>query len=188
MQNLLELCGITIDDLIELYNKEKSVKRVAIKLGVSRPTATKWLKIAKVQTLGHRPIMKPTASMQGEYSVVTKWLQLHRGMKLPASIDEAAAIVGCSKDALRCYLFRRKKRILRYLDSFGDLRSYQFVLTTTSDRHIKVCYIDEYKYVFDPRTYELLININVKGANFQVKTTLKKMLTLLKGEDIVQMS
>jgi len=181
MPNLLELCDITLEDLEVLYQQEKSVKRVAKALGVSRPTATKWLRIAGVKTLGHRPPIPPTTSMVGEYGAVAKWLKANPGRKLPKSTAAAAEVVGCSQHAIWNYLKRRRQRITRYLDSFGDWRKLNMILVDSQDRHINTQLVQDYSYRFHPRSYKLDITIKVANVEFYCQYLLKDFLTIIRA-------
>jgi len=186
LNNLLDLCGITLDDLRELYEKERSIFRVQKYLGVSRPTVTKWLAIAGVKTLGHRPLAKPTISMAGEYGAVTKWIQEHPGEKLPKSIKLAAEKVGCSERAMRSYLYRRARRTERYLRSLGDLKKMHLVLETVNGRNVSTAFINQYQYKFNARTYIVKITFRVASTNFQSQYPLKVFLTKVREQSTVE--
>lgn len=181
MPTLLEICDVTLEDLQSLYEREKSVKRVAKALGCSRPTATKWLRAAGVKTLGHRPPIPPTTSMVGEYGAVAKWLKDNPGRKLPASTTAAADMIGCSQHAIWNYLKRRRQRIIRYLHSFGDLRQLKVIIEDKEGRHINTQLSQEYTYKFHPRTYKLDLTIKVAGVDFYCQYKLKDFLTILRS-------
>lgn len=185
MQNLLEICNITLEDLRELYAKERSIYRIQKYLGVSRPTVTKWLRIAGVKTLGHRPVMKPTSSMEGEFGMVSKWIQSHPDEKLPRSMKLAAEKIGCSAWTLRSYLYRRRKRIIKYLESFGDLRKLEVIITTVDGKNINTRYVTEYKYKFNPKTYAVSLNVKINETMFSCQYTFKVFLTILKKSRIL---
>ena len=180
MHNLLQLCGITLDELKELYARERSVKRVAEKLGMSRPTVTKWLKKAGVKTLGHRPKGQPTTSMAGEYGVVAKWIKAHPGQKIPRSSDEAAKVIGCSSHAVRNYFYRRSKRVMRYINSFGDLRALDIVLEDRHGRRIKASLMKSYTIHMKNRGYTVVVVATILTSQFICEYPLKKFLTLLR--------
>lgn len=181
MRNLLEMCDVTLEDLREIYRQERSVKRVADKLGVSRPTATKWLRVAQVKVLGHRPAIKPTTSMEGEFGAVAKWIKEHPGEKLPWNAAEAAEIVGCSKSAVWNYFYRRKKRILRYINTFGDLTKTKLVLETTDGRSVSMSLVSSYKINFKRKGYTIYVTLKIRDTFFECKYPLKKFLTLLRS-------
>jgi len=180
MPDLLKMCDITLEQLDEIYRREKSVKRVAKVLGVSRPTVTKWLRIAGTKTLGHRPPILPTTSMVGEYGIVAKWIVAHPREKLPRSVREAAKIIGCSPSTVWNYFYRRKKRVIRYIESLGKLNKVDIVLETTDGRRISSKYIDSYKYTFRPVDYTLKIAIVIKGVYFACEYKLKPFLTMMR--------
>lgn len=180
MYNLMTICGISIDDLKDMYNKEKSVKKVAQRLGVSRPTVTKWLRIAGVKTLGHRPNIPPTITMVGEYSPIAKWIKANPGSKLPRSNKEIAKTVGCSEVAVWNYFYRRKKRILRYINSFGDLSQLKIVLTDQNNRSINTIYAESYIIKLNIKSYIVTIRLIIKGRSFECSYPLKEFLNILK--------
>jgi len=181
MHNMLQLCGLTIDELADLYAREKSVKRVAAKLGMSRPTVTKWLKKANVKTLGHRPPIGPTVSMAGEYGQVATWIRENPGVKIPRSSDKAAALIGCSVSAVRNYFYRRSKRVMKYIASFGDLRTLPLTLEDQSGRRIRTMFASTYTIKLRNRGYKVLVVMRIRDTDFTCTYVLKDFLTLLRS-------
>jgi len=185
MPNMLELCGITLDDLRALYEREQSVARVAKKLGVSKPTAIKWCKIAQIKTRGHRPPINPTCGMVGEYGIIAKWIRDNNDKKLPRTPSLIAQLVGCSPMTASSYFYRRKKRILRYLESFGDLKERRIVFASDDGRNINTRLINSYHISFDPWRYQVSFYATIGESTFICSYALKDFLTILKDSCIV---
>jgi len=181
-------CGITLEELAELYKKHGSVKRLAKALLFSDKTTAKWLAIAGVKTLGHRPRKPLTPTRQTEYGKVAMWLKEHPGEKLPHDYRKAAALIGCTTNALKAFAFQRRKRALQYLESLGPLNKFDFTLETIDKRLVNVKFLDEFSYSMDPRTLELTIYSKVRTRDFEFKITYKKLLQIIRTSHILKMS
>lgn len=181
-------CGITLEELAELYKKYGSVKRLAKALLFSDKTTAKWLAIAGVKTLGHRPKKPLTPTRQTEYGKVAMWLKEHPGEKLPYDYKEAAALVGCTTNALKAFVFQRRRRALRYLESLGPLNKFDFTLETTDKRLVNVKFLDEFSYSINPRTLEVIIYSKVRTKDFEFKIAYRKLLQIMRSSRILKVS
>lgn len=176
------ICGITLEDLRKLYAELKSVKRVAKKLNFSVKSTSKWLRIAGVHTLGHRPTKPITPSQQTEYGAVAKWIQSHPGEKLPSSYKECAILVGCSESSIKAFMRRRRVKAQRYLDSFGPLNKFNFTLESLDRRLVNVRYLDSFSYKIHTKTFEVHLVGFVHSRKFEFKLPYKELLDLVRKE------
>lgn len=174
------VCGITLEELVEMYKKYRSVKRLAEHLNFSTKATAKWLRIAGVKTIGHRPKKPLTPSLQTEYGAVGKWLKAHPGEKLPFNFKEAAKVVGCTPSAIRTLFHRKKLRAIKYLTSLGPLNKYDFTLESEDKRLVNVKFLDTFEYKMDSHAINLFIYGKVRTKDFIFKIPYAKLLHLIR--------
>jgi len=174
-------CGVDLEEIAALYHKHKSVARVAKVLGYSVKTTAKWLRIAGVQVLGHRPKGKPSPRMQTEYNVLVKWQREHPGEKLPASVKKAAEIIGCNASALRAVLDRRKKRALKYLETLPPINETKVTLETEDGRLVNAAFIKPVRYSMNPFTYVVTLHAQIRELDLVFKLPYARLLSILRS-------
>lgn len=99
-----------IEKIWRAYQTHKSCRKVASLYGISYQTVRRLLKEAGYeiqQPGGHH--LKGKKIPPYHFGCLAKWLRDHKGKKLPRSPKEISELTGCSIDAVKSYIYRRKK-------------------------------------------------------------------------------
>lgn len=104
--------SLTIDKVIRAYELFKSTRAAGEVLGVSYQTVRRYLKSVnypiKPPGGGYRKGNKYPGYHRG---CLAEWLREHPGKPLPKKPRDIVKLTGCSIDAVKCYIYRRKKSI-----------------------------------------------------------------------------
>ena len=100
-----------IEKIIRAYQVHKSCRKIAAIFHISYKTIARYLHEANVpmNPVGGT-IFKGKPKTEYHTSCLARWLRDNPGVKLPKSPKKISEITGCSPDAIKCYLYRRRKR------------------------------------------------------------------------------
>ena len=109
-RSVLREKGLCIEDLIEAYEKEKSIVRASESLEINPGTFHSVMKKSGyVFTRGRRGIQKKHTS------VVAEWLRKHSDVSLPRNYKEISVIMDIPVATVRAYFKRRQERLQAFL-------------------------------------------------------------------------
>lgn len=115
-RNVLKEKGITIEDMIEAYEKEKSINRASALLGINAGTFHRnMVKNGYVFTRGRKGMKKKHTS------AVAEWLRKHNDVALPRNYKEIAEIMDIPVSTVRAYFKRRQERLQQLLKENHDI-------------------------------------------------------------------
>ena len=98
-------------DYLEAYKIFGSADEVARQVGVSARTVRRHLKKLGVTLVPGR--RKGCSPKMPHWGCLAKFLLDHPGTVLPRSIEEISHLTGCSHDAVKTYLWRRREAVRR---------------------------------------------------------------------------
>lgn len=109
-RDMLKEKGLAIEDLIEAYEKTKTIKGASELLGVNSGTFHRtMIKNGYVFTRGRKGIKKKHTS------AVAEWLRKHNDVALPRNYKEIAEIMSIPVPTVRAYFKRRQERLQQIL-------------------------------------------------------------------------
>lgn len=115
-RDILREKGLQIEDLIEAYEKERSIKRASEILGINSGTFHSVMKKnGYVFTRGRKGIKKKHTS------VVAEWLRKHSDVALPRNYKEISDIMDIPVATVRAYFKRRQERLHQILKEYHDI-------------------------------------------------------------------
>lgn len=152
--------GVSLDDIRSLYRQLESVKGVARSIGVSYRTAKKYLREAGVQPRRGRP---PVEEGGKHFSAFANWLRKHPQTALPRSISAISKITGFSKDTIKSYLRRRRRRVQKFVESLPPLGEKNRLLLDIEGRRIPTRGMDWYILSIDRWTLKIKIRALMKN-------------------------
>jgi hypothetical protein len=150
-RNVLKEKGLTIEDLIEAYEKEKSINRASKKLDINAGTFHKTMQDhGYVFTRGRKGIKKKHTS------VVAEWLRKHADIALPRNYKEISNIMDIPLATVRAYFKRRQERLQRVLREHNDiigldlfgLRDVSGAMITNKGLSATKIYVDDFALCF----------------------------------------
>jgi hypothetical protein len=150
-RDMLRERGLRIEDLVEAYEKEKTIKGASALLKVNAGTFHRIMqKNGYVFTRGRQGFKKKHTS------IVANWLRKYSDKKLPRNYKEISTIMDIPVSTVRAYFKRRQERlqaILREdydiigLDLFG-LRDVAGHMYTNKGLSATKIYVDDFALCF----------------------------------------
>lgn len=148
--------GPSIEQMVETYRTERSLRRASSKLGISVSTLQKYLHLVKENlVLGrtHTGIPWKTRYLGG----VATWVH-DRTAPLPRSVREIVRLSGFTRDQVYAYFKRRRRAAVEFLKSLGDLRTIpEVTLTDIRGRRIPTGMFSQYELFVDK--FNLVVSI-----------------------------
>jgi len=103
--------GIPPGKILSAYRLHKSSRRVAQLLGISATVVIRY-----IRQLDPSLIM-PVGGAYGlgknvshpYHGSFAKWVRDHPGTKFPRSLEEIVQMTQCSRDSIKCFLYRQRK-------------------------------------------------------------------------------
>lgn len=115
-RDVLREKGYTIEDLIETYEKFKTIKKASAELGMNAGTFHRVMKEnGYVFTRGRKNIKKKHTS------IVAEWLRKHSDVVLPRNYKEIAEIMDIPIATVRAYFKRRQEFLNGILKEHNDI-------------------------------------------------------------------
>lgn len=155
--------GFTIEEVIELYERLGSSRKVATALSLSPRTILTYLREVRYDLKRGRK--------KGEggrpphlLSQVEKWVEDNPGVELPRSVSKIAEITGCSPDAVRGYISRRRAKVLDFAESLPDLTELDTLLLDLKGRPIPTQAIKWYITSVDRFSLDIIVRAYLKNG------------------------
>ena len=121
--------GLTLEQLSREYEKVPSSSALAKQFGCSDRTIRRYLTQAGiVRKRGPKKQLDVGAS--GDRGCLGSYIRKHPITELPHSIREISELTGCTKDEVKCYLYRKRKEMREFLASLPPLDEVKIVLPT----------------------------------------------------------
>ena len=155
----LEELGIDLEDIARAYGEFGTAKAVGRKYGISERTIRKYLQKAQILLVRGR---RKGASLDHS-SRFAQWLKDHPGYPLPRRVKEIAAVTGLDLNDIKTYLYRRRLRIQRYVETLPDLTQKNYLLEDIKGRKIPSKAIRFYVVSIDKNTHRILIRALMKN-------------------------
>jgi hypothetical protein len=115
-RDVLREKGLSIEDLIEAYEEEKSIVRASISLGINSGTFHSVMKKnGYVFTRGRRGFKKKHTS------IVADWLRKHSDVALPRNYKEISDRMDIPVATVRAYFKRRQEKLHSILIEHNDI-------------------------------------------------------------------
>lgn len=178
--NVFKALGIDEEFFREIVQKERTCAAAAKKLGITRTTCLKWIKILKVERPGKLLRSEDRSlHLKNDSSKIAKWAKAHPGEKLPARITDIAKTVGCSQAAASMYFSRRSSRVVQWAKNLGDWRTLPGSVLDTSGRHIPWRLANEIDFFASGRTLMLTLHVWITPYQYvEIKLTPRKAAEL----------
>lgn len=108
--------GLTIEDLVDAYEKEKTIKGASALLGMNSGSFHRAMQAyGYVFTRGRRGIKKKHTS------AVAEWLRKHADMPLPRNYKSIAETMDLPLATVRAYFKRRQEKLHEVLQEHNDI-------------------------------------------------------------------
>ncbi len=163
------------DKILKAYKELGQIKKVEKLLNISHYRITKIL-----HAHGINPQKKGKRIKPRFYNCLHKWLYNHPGFILPRSPKQIAKLTGCSKDAIKTFLYRRYKQLKLYLKNINKLNPLKvknkfrdvngILLTYSMVKQWEVVKVDKYNL-------SILLKIKLKAVankNYYIKINIEE--------------
>ena len=95
---------------------------------------------------------------------IIKWIREHPDVRLPRSLGAIVELTGCTRDAVKTYLFRQRRDARRVVDALPDLRLVPLILETTKGEPLISTGLDTYAISVDHWTAKAQIKGTFLGT------------------------
>lgn len=155
---------MTPEKVRALYDQGGTLPAAAKLAGVSRKTFWSWTK-----TIGMT--LERGRHLDAHYSCLAKWIRDNPGAKLPISPKRIVSLTGCSLDAVKSYLKRRRHTLAAWVRSLPDLREVRGVsMLTTEGYALPLIAIKDYA-ISIPRLRVRIAGHLKSGKSFTIATS-----------------
>lgn len=160
--------------LKEEFPKHTNALELSEVLGISRKTCQRYLTDLDLHYPKGRPKGKPSNNrLTGG---MAKWITAHPGESLSLDIEEIMEKTDLTKDQVKSFLYRLKKKHQKRIKDIGDLRDYKGGLKGTKGSIILFSDIKEYSLKHSHYGEDLKITATLKNKKRIVfKTTLSRL-------------
>jgi len=115
-RNMLKEKGLTVEELIDAYEKYKTINKASKSLGVNAGTFHRTMKNnGYVFTRGRKTFKKKHTS------VVAEWLRKYNDVALPRNYKDIAEIMDIPVSTVRAYFKRRQERLHQILKEYNNI-------------------------------------------------------------------
>ena len=150
--SLLDKLSITLEDLVNEYEKVGTMEAVARGYSCSERTVRRYLDKAKV-TRKRGPNSSTDLGATYDRGCLGRWIREHRRTELPHSVRQISALSGCTKDEVKCYLYRKRRELRRLLSKLPRLDEVNIILPTTAGYKVPTRAFQAYKLYLNRWTF-----------------------------------
>lgn len=143
------------DKLERALNYFGSYRKAGQALGKSHVTIAKYAKKYGLLDRSGRYDYDYSKRKRVRYGAVAKFMEENPDFELPRSYDKLSTIIGCSKDAIKCYVYRRRKEMREKAANLKDLRKRDILLQdvngdwySTEDFATYKVFLDKYRFCY----------------------------------------
>jgi len=141
---LLDKLNITLGDLVNEYEEVRSLEAVARKYSCSERTVRRYLDKAGVSRK-RGPHRCTDLGAPYDRGCLGTWIRNHRTTELPHSVRQICTLTGCTKDEVKCYLYRKRRELRRLLSKLPRLNEVNVILPTTAGYKVSTRSLQAYK-------------------------------------------
>lgn len=106
------------------------------------------------------PLTKAFAPRGKPFGRLDEWLKKHEGRTIPRSYPIIAEAAGVTPNAVKCYMYRRRRSIQEKISQLPDLRKLDITLLNNDGVQRHVDQIDRYDFHID--RFALVVHIVAK--------------------------
>lgn len=133
--------------VIRAYQTHKTLRKTSHVLGCDVKTLKRVLKDNGVEwNKMDMEDMAKYGAMSRREGCFSTWLKSNPGKKLPCNMKEISEITGCSYDAVKGYLRRRKELVKELIHDLPDIRKLEGLFEDTLGLYVDPKTIDTYKF------------------------------------------
>ncbi len=149
-------------------------KELAEILDISKKTCQRYLKDLNLHYPKGRP--KGKGSVNKKTGGLALWIKSHPGKVLPSKVSEIAKETSLSKDQVKSFLYRLRKKHIQRIRDIGDLRTYNGVLKGTKGSVVLFSDIEQYSLKHSSFNEDLRISAILKNKKrIEFKSTLSRL-------------
>lgn len=157
-----------------LFKESKNTQDLSEKLDISKKTCQRYLKDLNLHYSKGRPRGK--ISNNKKTGGMANWVKKHPGETLPLKVSDIAEQTNLTKDQVKSFLYRTKRKHLKRLKDIGDIRDYRGGLRGTQGTVFLFSDIKEYSIKHSFLNEDLKITMTLKNKE---KATFKTTLSIL---------
>lgn len=160
--------------LREAFSTVTTTRALANLLKLSKKTCQRYLTELDLHYPKGRPKGKPSNNkLTGG---MAKWIKAHPGESLQLNVKEIRDKTGLTKDQVKSFLYRLKKKHQKRIKNIGDIREYRGGLKGTKGSIVLFSDIKEYSLKHSPYGEDLKITAVLKNKKRIVfNTTLSRL-------------
>jgi hypothetical protein len=157
---------IQLEAIRDLYLKVGTVKVVAEEFQLSERTVRRCLK--KAGLVLRRGLRKGQFLSTRHFGCLAKWLREHPEEKLPStSPSEISFATGCSQNAVKSYLYRRRRELKTKLKKL-DFHKKDYVVVSKDGKRFPAAAIESHKAFLNMGTLRITLHLLLKQGTTHV--------------------
>lgn len=122
--------------------------------GVSRKTTTSVLRL--------------TGRESHDYGRIADWLKRHQDRKIPHDYAKLAEVIGVTRNALKCYFYRRRRSVLSVLRTLPNLTATNVTLADEAGAIVACSSLESYEYLIDRVTLDVSVWATLRDGSTRV--------------------
>jgi len=156
-----------------MYEELGTLKAIAERTGICTKTLKKYLGDAGITV--RRGLPRGTRVSPKHRSCLANWLREHPGVPLPRKVQEIVEMTGCSANAIKTYLYRRRKEIRDYVKSV-DFKQIKAVLHSIQGDPFPTRSIEYFETKVDPYSFHVYLDVRTyAGTQHRVELSLDEV-------------
>lgn len=165
-KTVLRRLGKRVEEFKDYYlSHGENSKKTAIFFRISPPTLRKYLRKAGVKPKHHGAMPDPKKGFIPERAKFFKWLQENKDYKLPRSIKKISVDSGIDYATIKMYLYRRKNKLLKWLQNQGGLDESLTVLKDLHGRTVPCRALKDFTLSIDTFGSVVTISARLKATD-----------------------
>ena len=163
-----------VEKMKEFFKESKNTQDLSEKLNISKKTCQRYLTDLDLHYPKGRP--KGKKSNNRKTGGMANWIKTHPGETLSLNVSDIIKQTDLTKDQIKSFLYRTKKKHLKRLSNIGDIRDYRGGLRGTQGMVFLFSDIKEYSIKHSFLNEDLKITITLKNKE---KVTFKTTFSIL---------
>jgi hypothetical protein len=130
--------------IVRIYLEEKTIKKTAEKLKCSVGTISRYLKLASFDVRLYQNKSKGREISPNHHGALVKWIRENKKQPLPLKVKDIMTLTGCTKNEVKCYFYRIKKKLLKRLEEYL-LKKPDIFLTDIEKRRFPLKAVESFR-------------------------------------------
>lgn len=170
--SLLDKLGISLQEIVSTYERLQSSALVASEYGCSSRTIRRYLAKAGIRRK-RGPKKQLDVGAAGDRGCLGSYIRKHPLTELPHGVRQISNLTGCTRDEVKCYLYRKRTEMRKFLSSLPALDEVNIILPTTQGFKVPTKAFSAYKLYLNKWkfTVKIVAWLKMNGKKVTIEVT-----------------